>query len=146
MDWIESRVKERADRESRASLIEESLSDIWKNLQAAVKDSVKAYQAEAARTQEIVRTNGQEYVTIVVYRESNRPFPERDVGKVTATLDRNKPEISVAYQGKPKLSGLKFTFDVRDGVPCLVHEGEATSSAAAARLMLDPFLFPDLKS
>lgn len=144
MDWVEQRIKERAERSSRASIIAKSVSDIWTNLRAATVDSVQAYSPEAIRKGQTVRTNGQEYATIVVRRESSQAIPTEAGAVLTATLDRNKPEISIAYEGDLRGRAFRFAFDIHDGSASLFHEGNAVSTERAAELMISPLLFPDL--
>lgn len=146
MEWVERRIKERADIVSRRLVIEKSVSDIWMNLAAAVRDSVKAYGPEADKQGFTLRTNGQGYVTIVVYREMTSSFSGEFGGTITIGLDRNKPEISVTYEGKPKPPLLRFSFDVNNGTPSLMHEKVFVAAERAVELILDPFLFPDLVS
>lgn len=144
MEWVERQVKERAAISSRATIIEKGISDIWVNLRAAVTDSVKAYEPEARREGWTFRSNGQEYATIVVHREIARANSGEPGGIVTATLDRNEPDITVRYVGKPSAPLLKFTFDVVDGAASLAYEGKPISTQVAAESILKPFLFPDL--
>lgn len=145
MEWIEKGIKERAQKAERSRLIEISVSDLWTNLAAAVKDCIKAYQSEAERLGQTLKSNGQAYVTIVIRRESSRAHSGEQGGIITATLVRENPDITVKYEGQPAAPTLKLTVDVFEGIASLVHEGKPASAERAAELILRPFLFSDLE-
>jgi hypothetical protein len=134
MTWIEERLAQREALHERTRLIVEHTPKIyqavWEEIMAFVKDGQAAGMA--------LSTGGS--VNARVVRSSSPGHPERD-REITVSLIDSKLSASPYGLG----TAMAFEFDVcPDGVVCLKRDGARVSEREAARLILDPFLFPEL--
>jgi hypothetical protein len=132
MNWIEERLGQRRVLMERTRLIVEHTPKIYQ----AVWDEILVFVKDGQAAGMALSTGGSVSARVVRISSPGEP-----------NLDR---ELTVGLSGD-KLTGyalglmMCFDFDVcGDGVVCLKHEGARVSEREAARLLLDPFLFPEL--
>jgi hypothetical protein len=128
MSWVHDRLH--AGKESRLVSSSNLYNELW--------DEISARVAEAQDGGMPVSTNGSSYERVVVYGSSST-LPYRKPRQLTITLARDKSEI-VADSNSDSLD---IPIEVgADGVAYLKHRGKQLSIPQAAKLILEPFLFP----
>lgn len=134
MSWVDDRSDEESKaKEDRAKIAlygEKLYEELWKEITNRVED---------ARNHNLpYSTNGSAYErTISRNTPGNRPFKE--LGRMTVSLDREEWKILVESDERSLSIDMALC---KDEVVCLKHEGRALSVPEAARLVLEPFIFP----
>ena len=105
-------------------------------------DEIVGFAREADAKGMPVKTNGSSFERIVLASEFPYFSNLSRQRNLTITLDRVNEKISASWLDE----AIDLLIDVcDDGVICLKHEGKKILLKDAAKLILDPFLFPDLQ-
>ncbi len=112
-------------------LISEQAEDTFQNLWAEILVLVREAQSKGWQ----LDTNGSPLARTVSMVAHPRPRNELRI-----TLQKDKQQIAISGIKSPT----KLSFAVcEDGVVCLKHDGREVSLRDAARLIIEPFLFPE---
>jgi hypothetical protein len=136
MGWIEERIEQRRVLNERNKAVKDGAESIFCDLWNEIADLTKQAQSKGLE----VKTNGSSFERIVL----TPPYHgyDKDQNKLIITLDKTKEKIAVSGP----FQSLELAIDVReDGVVCLKYDGKKLLIDKAARMILDPFLFPDLQ-
>jgi hypothetical protein len=132
MTWIEERLAQRKALEERTRLIVEHTPAVYQ----AVWDEILRFVKDGQAAGMVLSTGGSARARVVECHTLGDPSATR---QLTVSADDGQ---LVAGFGMGTV--MIFRFDVcADGVVCLKHEGTRVSEREAARLILDPFLFPE---
>lgn len=137
MTWIDDCLAKQSAAEDRALLIRQHSGPIY---DALWQEIVRCVQEAKSKTKLRLITNGALFSRIV-----RKPL------SVGIDESATSEEFILTMEGATvKASGdrvdIEFDLDVcPDGVVCLKRNGEPISVAEASRLILEPFLFPDLR-
>jgi len=136
MTWIEERLAQREALRERTRLIEEHTPKIYQAVWEEILRFVKDGQAAGM----VLNTGGSANARAVYSSVLGQPQSNREL---TVSLESGKL-VANPYDGGIVVA---FDFDVcGDGVVCLKRGGTRVSEREAARIILDPFLFPELAS
>ncbi len=139
MSWIEQRLAEKGEREQRNRVIAEHESAVYENLWEQVKLDLE----EAQRRGIEVSTNGAPHDRTVSLAVALKPGEDFTRSKRLHIRLEKGPHL-VKVSGGPV--SVEFRIDVSsDGVVRLKHGDRQLSAEEAARMILDPFLFPELQ-
>jgi hypothetical protein len=138
MSWIDKRIQQRQKLMERNKAVADGaeglFDDLWKEIAALTK--------EANDKGLPVGTDGSAYERVVWAAVIPRLGQPTDRRELRINLHKDREEISVSGSSVP----LGLSIDVcDDGVICLKHNGRRILIQGAARLILDPFLFPELQ-
>ena len=136
MTWIDDRLEERRKLEHRQQTLQafgfEAFSDLWSKVAADI--------AEARQKGIQVSTDGGPNERIVRLAAKIEPGEDYATPKeLTLSLG---DDLRIKIRGAT-ISSLELGTTPED-VVCLIHNGKEISAEDAARLILDPFLFPEL--
>src|ERR1700680_3831543 len=134
MNWVNDRLEQRRKAEQKriaiGSYVEVIYNDLWNEILARIDD------AKAAGF--TLFTNGSPFERIVRLSVMTGGNPK----ELKITLDRQKQRISVS--GLPSHVIEFLPMDLReDGVVCLKHKDQEILNPDAAKLVPDPFFFPE---
>jgi hypothetical protein len=127
MGWIDERLTQRKALSERNRLLDEHAAEIY----AAVWKEMMAFVEEA-------KSKG--FVDLL----ANGTAQNR---RLILGTPENSRTLTLTMTDKRAIraGSLSFELDICDGgIVCLKHDGEQVSERDAARLILDPFLFPEL--
>ena len=134
MSWVDGHFKdhERAEKESaKVRLRAEQLYDeLWKEITDRVMDARNGGM--------LVSTNGSSYERVVLLGGAVMLRPFSEAKQLTITLE-DRRKIVVTWED----GTIEIPLRVRpDGVVCLTHQARELTIPEAAKLILEPFLFP----
>ena len=138
MSWIDDRLEQSQKLMERNRAVADSaeglFNDLWKEISALTKE---AHDKGLG-----IGTNGSEYERVVWASVIPRLGQSTDRRELRIDLHKDREKISVSGSSVP----LGLSIDVcDDGVVCLKHNGKRILIQDAARLILDPFFFPELQ-
>ena len=136
MSWINDRIEQRKKLIERNNAIanngESLFGELW--------GSIKACVAEGKAIGLAIETNGTSLERIVA---TCTPPDMHKRKELRIKLDKYGEKVTISEPDRQ----IEFLIDVcDDGVICLKLDGKQVSIHEAARLILDPFLFPDLQA
>jgi hypothetical protein len=143
MSWVHDRLnnEERARKEAaKIRLHADSLyGELWREIAARVED---------AKSKLVVSTNGSEYRRVVL-RGGAVTGAYHQPDKLIISLADDKQTLLIQfvdeYESDP-VTVREIPLGVCDGdIVCLMHDGRQLSIPEAAKLILEPFLFPPAK-
>jgi hypothetical protein len=150
-NWMDERINQRALLKSHESAIALGIDPLWRNLCLAVESLLKQYQK--AYPQEKYEWNGPLATEIAIRLGLRSPHNLEIMGKelnrADLKLDNENRRITFNYD-KPcrgQKSGILQVGVNGDGQASFLDDaGNPITIDEAARIIIDPFLFPDLPS
>jgi hypothetical protein len=132
MSWIEDRLKERKTESDRIAKIAPYTEIMYGNLWNEVIRCVTEAQSAGFR----LFTNETTFERILRLTK----LPSGNLKELIITLNRQQRTILVVAPSRR----VEFGMDLcPDGVVCLQHDGKEIMIPDAAKLILDPFFFPE---
>jgi len=132
MSWIDKRLEERDELERRNRLIDNHAIKIY---MAVWDEMMKVVQEALPKGFPLSPGGSLQERTVLLSPRSGSP---RTLG---FTMRDNRREIIASWDG----AELQFSLDICDGgVVCIKHNNAQISEHEVARLIFDPFLFPEL--
>ena len=133
MNWIEERLAQRKVLEERTRLIVEHAPAVYQ----AVWDEILRFVKDGQAAGMALSTGGSVRARVVECHTLGDPYATRQL-----TVSADDGQIVAGFGMGATMA---FHFNVcGDGVVCLKYDGARVSEREAARLILDPFLFPEL--
>jgi hypothetical protein len=139
MTWIDERLEQLRRKTERDRAVFDGADRLFDELWAEVEGRVKEANSKGLR----VGTNGFAYERIV-WASVIPPLEQPSAKRRELRINLHRESEGISVSGSYQTWTLKI--DVcEDGVVCLKHNDKAIVIQEAARLILDPFLFPELK-
>jgi len=136
MTWISGRLEQRKKLIDRRNAVANNAENLFGELWIAIITCT----TEAKASGLAVETNGTSLERVVAACTPPDPHKRKEL---RIKLDKYGEKVTVSESGRET----EFLIDVcDDGVICLKLDGKQVTIQDAARLILDPFLFPDLQS
>ena len=135
MSWIDDDLDKLKKLRLRNNTVKNGAEGIFNDLWDGIVDLTK----EATTKGLFVKTNGSPYERVVWAS----PCPNfQDKGELKITLHREREEISACGPDESIVLSIDMC---DDGVVCLKYKGKRVRIEEASRLILEPFLFPELQ-
>ena len=127
MSWFEDRITERESVREHCRVID--------------ANAIPVYEAVWRQIMEVVEEAGASGIILCPGGSSEERYLTLARERLDYRLNSTERTISAAFGEQSVVLGL----DVCDGgVVCMMHDGKRINERVAARLILDPFIFPEL--
>lgn len=138
MDWVEKRLKQRADARIKQSTISAAIPTVWRNLHVACADAVAAYVVASQGPEISQFENGEFFIAIRAYSTDVQP---QEVDRLTITLTKSARQITAKRKNADDVT---LTIDIIPaGNVCLFHGDNQVTPEQASKILLDGMFFPE---